>query len=337
MNERLGTIVRVGVGLVVSAVCLWLAVRQAPLDDLMDALRQVNYWWIVPAVVANIASFIPRGYRWRVLLSDRGTAAEYFWAQSVGSLLTNLFPLRAGEVGRMMIISRRVGLPLVQVGASLVLERAADMIVVLGLLAALLLIMDVPWPIAASGLAVAVVLGLALVGIAALTVFGQQLTPLAQMVAQRLPGRLNVVLLAAWRNVLVALQPLRNLRVVLKVAFWSILTWLLLIVPTWMSIEATVPGARLIEATFALTAIAIGISLPSSPGFIGVLQLVGQQALVTPFPERFTPASALTVTLVFHAASYIASTLLGVIGLARLGLSLRVVREAPTTTEPSAP
>ena len=50
MNMRFGTAARILLGLVVSALCLWLAVRQAPLDELVDALRQVNYWWIVPSV-----------------------------------------------------------------------------------------------------------------------------------------------------------------------------------------------------------------------------------------------------------------------------------------------
>ena len=36
-------------------------------------------------------------------------------------------------------------------------------------------------------------------------------------------------------------------------------------------------------------------TVPSSPGFIGVFQLVGQQALVAPFPERYTPSAALSI------------------------------------------
>ena len=64
---------------------------------------------------------------------------EYFWAQAIGSLLTNVFPLRAGEAGRVVIVSRRVGIPLVQVGASVVVERAVDLAAVMSMLAALLL------------------------------------------------------------------------------------------------------------------------------------------------------------------------------------------------------
>ena len=91
---RIGMTARVGVGLVVSALCLWLALRQVPLDELIATITQVNYWWLLPSVVGNVLVFVPRGYRWRALLANRGTAAEYFWAQAIGALLTNVFPLR---------------------------------------------------------------------------------------------------------------------------------------------------------------------------------------------------------------------------------------------------
>jgi uncharacterized membrane protein YbhN (UPF0104 family) len=313
-------------GLVVSAICLWLALRQVPLDELLDAVQSVNYWWVSLAFAANIVSLVTRGFRWRVLLGERGSVAEYVWAHAIGGLLTNVFPLRAGEAGRVVIISRRLHLPIVQVAASVVLERAADMVIVLGMLATMLLLMDVPWPIAATGLALALAIGAALPCLGVLMLFGQRLTPGVEWITSRLPSRLGKIMLATWSHVLQAVQPLRDPLVGLQVAVWSVITWLIWIGMFWASIEAVVPGAQAIEAVFALTAIAIGISLPSSPGFIGVLQLVGQQALVTPFPERFTPVSALTVTLIFHAASYVTPLVLGAIGLARLGLSIRSVR-----------
>ena len=114
---------------------------------------------------------------------------------------------------------------------------------------------------------------------------------------RRLPTRFAQLALDVWGHVLVALEPLRQLR---RGAVGAPLVgggggWLSL--PFWAAIEAVVPGARLLGATFALTATALGVALPSSPGFIGVFQLVGQQALVTPFPDRYTPASALLIAL----------------------------------------
>jgi uncharacterized membrane protein YbhN (UPF0104 family) len=336
--NRFGTNARIGLGLIVSAVCLWLAVRQTPLGDLADALQRVNYWWILAVVVGNVVALWVRGMRWRVLLANRGTTTEYFWAQAIGNLLTNIFPLRAGEAGRVVVVSRRVRLPLVHVGASVVLERAADMIVLLGLLAVILVVMDVPTALTAGGLVLGAVLLVALVGVGVLIVFGRRLTPLMGTVAARLPERLGVLLVDTWGHGLAALEPLRDPWVVFQVGFWSVVIWLFGIGMFWASIESVAPTGRLIEASFAMAATALGVALPSSPGFIGVFQLIGQQALVTPFPDRFTPASALTVALLYHLSYYITTTALGAVGMLRLGMSLRTVRaEAAEVQVEAAP
>jgi uncharacterized membrane protein YbhN (UPF0104 family) len=329
---RLSTGARIGLGLLVSAVCLWLAIRQAPIAELGDALGQVNYWWLVPATLANVVAHWARGCRWRILLANRGTRMEYFWAQAIGSLLTNVFPLRAGEAGRVVIVSRRVGIPLVQVGASVVVERAVDLAMVLSLLAVLLLVMDVPWAVAAGGLALGAALAVAWIGVIVLLLFGRRLTGPVETVAARLPKRFEHLAVMVWTHVLVAIEPLRDPRMVMAVIGWSVVSWAVAIGAFWACIEAVVPGAPLLEPSFALTAVALGVALPSSPGFIGVFQFIGQQALVTPFPDRYTPASALLIALLNHGLFYISSSLMGLLGLARLGLSLRAVRGVETAS-----
>lgn len=323
---RLGTGARIGLGLIVSAVCLWLAIRQAPIDELGGMLGQVDYWWLLPVTLGNVLSHWARGCRWRILLGNRGTRMEYFWAQAIGSLLTNVFPLRAGEAGRVVVISRRVGLPLVQVGASLVLERAVDLAVVMSMLAVLLLVMDVPWQVTAAGLGLGAAMLVAWVGVLVLLLFGRRLSGLVETLAGRLPERLAKLAVDTWTHLLVAIEPLRDPRVVAAVVGWSLVNWGAAIGTFWSAIEAVVPGAGLLEPSFALTATAFGVALPSSPGFIGVFQLVAQQALVAPFPDRYTPASALLIALLNHAVYYVSSSLMGLLGLARLGLSLRTAR-----------
>lgn len=336
MNGRLGTTIKIGLGLVVSAVCLWLAVRNAPVSELMAAPANINYGWVIVAALMTVASLWARGCRWKVLLGERGTNMEYFWAQSIGSLLTNIFPLRAGEAGRVVIVSRRVHIPLVQVGASVVLERAVDLSVILGLLSAVLLFMDVPWQVTASGLALGAALAVALAGVGVLLVFGSRLTGLVEVVAARLPLRFRQLALDTWGHVLVALEPLRDVLVVTKIVVWSVVVWITGVAGFWASIEAVVPGANLLEPAFALVAVALGVALPSSPGFIGVFHLIGQQALAAPFPERYTVANAFIIAILNHAAYYVTSTLLGVLGLARLGVSLSAVRSAKVEPEPEA-
>jgi uncharacterized membrane protein YbhN (UPF0104 family) len=201
------------------------------------------------------------------------------------------------------------------------------MAVLLSLLAGLLLVMDVPTAVQATGLALGAAVAVAWVGIVAVLVFRSRLTGLVDLIAVRLPPRFADLLRTAWRQALLAVEPLRSLGVVARIVGWSAAIWAAGIGTFWVAIEAVVPGGSLLEASFAMTAVAFGVALPSSPGFIGVFQFIGQQALAAPFPERYTDATALVIAILNHAAFYIPNSLLGFIGLARLGLSLRSVRQ----------
>ncbi len=84
-----------------------------------------------------------------------------------------------------------------------------------------------------------------------------------------------------------------------------------------------------------LVALALAITVPSSPGFIGVFQLVGQQALVVPFANRYDLGTALAITVVVHATYYVITTLLGLGGLWYLGQPLTGLARSATPRQPS--
>ena len=96
-------------------------------------------------------------------------------------------------------------------------------------------------------------------------------------------------------------------------------------------IAADAPGASFVEPAFAIAAISLGLTVPSGPGLVRVFQVIGQQALVAPFPERYTASSALTIALLTHMVYYVLTTGLGVAGVASLGLSLGAVRAGRRT------
>jgi hypothetical protein len=87
----------------------------------------------------------------------------------------------------------------------------------------------------------------------------------------------------------------------------------------WCVILCFQPRATIVEAAFLVVALSFAVAVPSTPGFIGVFQLIGQQALVIPFGDKYTAGSALCIALTAHLTYYLFSTALGVIGLWQLG------------------
>lgn len=323
-----GSRARLLAGLAISAGCLILAFRSVPLEELGQALTQGNYWWLTLAVTAQFIGLLARARRWQVLLAERAGFWELFWAQVVGFLGNNILPLRAGEAARVMLVRQRTGLPIVQVATSVIVERALDVLSVLLLLLSLFPLVKVPSGIATAAVVLAGGLALAVVVLIVLSAWGNALEAAVAAVLVNRSPRLRTLVTGRVAELQSGLAPLRLPRAAGEAAVWSAAAWAASIGTAWAVIQALVPGDGWVEAAFMIAVVAIGISAPSSPGFIGVFQFVGQQALVLPFPERYSPASALSVALLTHLVYYVITNVLGMVGLSRAGISLANLRGA---------
>src|SRR6266511_1196312 len=107
-----------------------------------------------------------------------------------------------------------------------------------------------------------------------------------------MPGAAHRLITRHWRRLVAGFSVMGTPGLVARAVGWSAVAWIFAVVGCWAVIEAVSPGAPLVGAAFAVAAISTGIATPSSPGFIGVFEFVGQQALAVPFPDRFSPLSA---------------------------------------------
>src|SRR5919197_5666398 len=113
-------------GCALSLLCLWLAARSVPFIDLGHSLAGARYIWLLPVIALQMSAIVARAWRWVVLLDKEGQLGNSLWAQGVGFLFTNIFPLRLGEPARVLVMSERCKLPVMQVGASAIVERLLD-------------------------------------------------------------------------------------------------------------------------------------------------------------------------------------------------------------------
>jgi glycosyltransferase 2 family protein len=315
-------------GTLVSLVCVWLAFRSVPLDELAHAFAAAKYWWLLPALIVQVLGTFARARRWQILLLDRVTFSDAFWALLIGLLGNNILPLRAGEAARVIVLNQQTAVPLAQVAASVLIERSLDIAVILVLLVLLLPLMQVPPVALAAALALGSVLAIAAVLLLVLMLWRGHSEAALGALAARLPAPIDRIVVGRGRQFFDGFAPLRDPHVALRVAVWSVVSWAATVALCWCVLEAVVPGSSVIEASFMTVATSLGISLPSSPGYVGVFQFVGQQALVVPFPERYNPSSALSVALIVHGLYYVFTCSLGVVGLLRMGITLSALRHA---------
>lgn len=321
---------RVWLGAGLSLLCLWLAVRNLPWVEVWHTAVSARYSWLVLAVVFQLWAVVARAQRWVVLLEKNARLVDSFWAQGVGYLFTNVLPLRLGEPARVLALAERCGLPVMQVAATALVERLLDTATIVLALIAVLPWMQVPILVTRLGMACGVVILLAFVLLLCVVRCHSGSERLLRAIGARLPILPVDALVARWQEIVGGLVPLTHWRKAVPAVNWSLGCWLLSIAMYWCVIRSFQADGALIEATFVVVALSFAVAIPSSPGFVGIFQLVGQQALVLPFGAKYDASKALAIILTAHLTYYLLTTGLGIIGLWQLGESFAHLGRALT-------
>jgi len=115
-------------GVVLSAGALYFAFKNVPIAELYEYLTSINYYWILPAILVAISSFILRAVRWRIILESthRISVWRAFHPMMIGFMINCILPGRLGEVARPIILQKEEKIPFATGLATVVTERVFD-------------------------------------------------------------------------------------------------------------------------------------------------------------------------------------------------------------------
>jgi uncharacterized protein (TIRG00374 family) len=121
------------VGIAISAVFLWLALRGLHLQDVWSAMREANYLWLLPGVAVYFVAVWARAWRWHYLLRPIKSipTRTMFPIVAIGYMGNNIYPARAGELLRAYVLRRNEGVSISSSLATIIVERAFDGVVML--------------------------------------------------------------------------------------------------------------------------------------------------------------------------------------------------------------
>jgi uncharacterized protein (TIRG00374 family) len=115
-------------GYSLSAGCLVWVLRGYPLDDLIPAIRSLDWKWVTVAVLADLAVYVSHGWRWNTLLGPVARLRLWRTVQAVyiGLFANEVLPLRSGELIRCYLLAHWNNLRLSLGFASAAVERLID-------------------------------------------------------------------------------------------------------------------------------------------------------------------------------------------------------------------
>ncbi|MDQ7008199.1 MAG: lysylphosphatidylglycerol synthase transmembrane domain-containing protein [Acidobacteriota bacterium] len=303
-------------GPLLAAFFLWLCLRGVSLHDLGTQVRGAHPLWLAFSALTVVVHLILRSWRWRTLLRSVRAKIPYRELLSATSIgyMASLLPGRVGEVLRPALLARRADLPFPPALATVGVERAVlDLLAVLAFGAAALVL-----PAGVSGLSAGadplllarlrVAGGAVLAGALVALVLTMLLARHRESVGAWLETRRQTMgrlprLVTGWlASLLPGLATFSTMRGALRLAWETLLVWLVIGVGIQAGIHSTgvavPPGAFLLM----LPILAAGIGIPT-PGGTGTYHLAMMLGLSKLF--GVDEAAALGAGVVVHAVTWL--------------------------------
>jgi hypothetical protein len=301
---------RLWIGILVSLLCLYLAARGIEWENLLEALGQVRYEWLLPALGLLVLAMIGRAYRWQLTFYPHRPprTVRLFNLLNIGYLVNTVTPMRLGDILRGYLCAELEGLNVVRVLSTIVLERIADTLAIVFLLASLIPFVSLPSQLFRPALWVGLV-SLAGGALLVLVVLRRsQALQLFDRVALRVRFLQREGLRRSVGAAVDGLATLRSWRTTVGVAIWSLVIWLGTALQFYVVMWAM--GLRLPAAAALLVVCltSLGMVVPSSPGYVGVFEYL---CVVSLSLFGVTKEVALGYALVLHALAYLVPILLG--------------------------
>jgi uncharacterized protein (TIRG00374 family) len=280
----------------------------------------------VAVVMAPLQIWV-RGRRWWYLFPPGSNPPGLTPAMMIGYMVNNVVPARAGEVARVYVVARRWSAadanaarlhPFWTTLATLVVERVLDGLAVVLILAVLVLVIPVPRIIAVGAMAI---LAIDLAGIGVLIALVVTPAPCERLIARlaRRWPRLQRWALTTLETFVRGLDGIRAPSHAFPLIVWTIAVWLAPAFAAWtvlMALDLRLPFA----AVWAVLAfVGLGVSLPSTPGYVGTFHGAAVLALGLFGVSRST---GFGYALLYHATQILPITLLGWLYLLREDVSL---------------
>lgn len=129
MQLRAKRILQIAAIAAITVFFLWLFLRNANLAEVGRILRQATLGWVLVGFAVNVSALLLRTKRWQTLLDPNDPPPFYatFFANTVGYMLSTVLPIRASDVARPVLLSRRTSHRVSGALGTILTERILDL------------------------------------------------------------------------------------------------------------------------------------------------------------------------------------------------------------------
>lgn len=309
---------------------LGLFLWKSNLRDVWRIMADTNLLWLASAFLVNWMALVFRTIRWRVLLSNPEPPGFYptFFANTTGYMLSTVLPIRAGDVARPALLSRRSNVRFSAALGTVLTERILDLFSILAIFLWFCILRWNAFPdnagvVHGGAIGCTIVLSMLIVLLFSLYFFGGTVRRLHNAIGRILPKRFREPWMKFFDAFAKTLSITERPRDFFTVIFATVMVWVCLTAQYWLVFIA-MHHALPYDATFFVNGVTtIGIAIPT-PGGVGGFHKLCQWALTSFY--GFDIDSSVALALLMHLVGTVPVVATGVTLFAREGLRWRDLR-----------
>ncbi len=265
---------RISISLAVSAVLIWLSVRDVKWNEFRGAVKRISYSSVFYVILVNYGAALIRAFRWKCILSGlHSIPYRYTYNYSnIGFLANSILPARAGELIRGVLLAKKLNVSKVSILTTIVLERLFDLLPLFFFLLYSVLVADLPAWFKKGG---AMLVSASIIMLILFILISRK-EDMAEALQRRfpfLPERFKAFLSSKLDNFQRGLRVLRSLRSFVIILAFSAAIWLIYGLSVFFIASQFPINGRVWEASMiCLLLTSLASIIPSSPGYFGPYQ-----------------------------------------------------------------
>ncbi len=330
MQQNRKILLSLMIGIVFSGAAVYISFRNVPIAELLDYIKTINFWWIIPSALIAQSTYLVRALRWKIILKPIKKIGFWhaFHPLVIGFTINCILPGRLGELARPAILYKRDKVDFSKVLATVAVERIFDIATLLCLFVLIMgsIEIDPSLSLSFNGHQInqATLLGIRsktmVAGMVLLTLIFMFMLPVTRRALgrfiswlpkllfftsshfrQRMSERLHSRSQAVLDNIALGFEVLKKPSKILACLGLSVVVWLM----TFYAFYIFTFGCQGVKITFLQASASIiimcfFIMLPSVPGYWGIWEVGGIYGLMI-FGVPKTEAAGLTLTNHFLA------------------------------------
>lgn len=277
---------RLWLGILFSVACLVLAMVGIDFREVAAALRSASLAWLAVAMATVLLTGVVKAWRWRFLLYPAGQTGQRIGLPRLSSIWmagasVNLaLPVpRSGDLLRAYVAGDAGGLSKSRVLGTVAAEKLLDMTMLAVFLVGLVFFVALPDELASRQAPILALTAFLAASVGVVLWQRDRLLRLLGVVAGRLPGGLAGPALSVAARAVDGLEGLRQPGRLAGLMVLSIAIWILSALTNYVIFLALHMEASWVQAFFLSVVLQAGVALPSTPGKLGVFQVLCRWAL----------------------------------------------------------